>query len=101
MRRALAASLTLQTATLSDNGLERARVWAGGTATTVQLMPASRSDVELAGLRGERVTHTAIVPYGVTVTTDLHRFLDGTTVYRVASVAATPKNLVCVLEATS
>ena len=94
-------SLTLQTATTTDNGLQVVTSWAGGTAINVTLVPATKSDIELAGLRGERVTHTALVPTGVAVTTTKHRFLDGSTVYRVASVVTAPKHTVCVLEATT
>jgi hypothetical protein len=64
-------------------------------------MPATKSDVELAGLRGERVTHTALCPHGITVTTDAHRFVEGPTVYRIASIVPAPKHTVVVLEATT
>lgn len=101
MRRSLVKNLTLQTATTADNGLQVVTSWSAGTAVPVTLVPATKSDVELAGLRGERVTHTALCPYGTVVTTTKHRFLDGTTVYRVASVVTAPKHVVCALEATT
>lgn len=101
MRRHLQRLLTLQTAALADDGLQVKPTWTGGTPVSVTLTPATKSDVEKAGLRGERVTHMALVPFGVAVKTTVHRFLDGSTVYRVVDVVQTPKFVVCGLEATT
>ena len=101
MRRHLQRSLTLQTASLADDGIQVKPTWSGGTSVSVTLTPATKSDVEKAGLRGERVTHMALVPFGVSVLTTKNRFLDGTTVYRVVDVVQTPKFVVCGLEATT
>ena len=101
MRRALARSLSVQTASLADDGLQMKPTWATTSTVVVQLMPASKSDVQLAGLRGERVTHTAVAPYGLTLKETTHRLLDGSTVFRISSIVAAPKNTILVLEATT
>jgi hypothetical protein len=94
-------NLTLQTATVSGSGVAQARVWANTSTIAVTLLPASRRDAELANLRGERVTHSAIAPAGLTVDAVTNRFLDGTTVYRVSTASSTPRGVVLVLEATT
>jgi hypothetical protein len=101
VRRALQKTMRLQTASTTDDGLQHKRVWIDSGNVTLTLLPASKTDVELAGLRGERVTHSALVPTGVAITTNAHRFMDGATVYRIASAVYAPRGLSCVLEATS
>ena len=101
MRRALARALTLQTATFSDDGLQNVPSWVSTSVFTVQLVPASKTDMELARARGERVTHTALVPYGLSLSTTKNRLLDGATVFRISQVVPAPKNTVLVLEAMS
>jgi hypothetical protein len=101
VRRALARVLTLQTATFADDGLQSVPSWVSTSAFTAQLVPASKTDLELAGARGERVTHTALVPYGLTLSSTKNRLLDGSTVFRISQVVPAPKNTVLVLEAMS
>jgi len=101
VRRALAKSLAVQTASLTDDGLQPKPTWVTTGTVTVQLMPASKTDVELAGLRGERVTHAALAPYGLALKEATHRLLDGATVFRISRIVSAPKNTVLVLEATT
>lgn len=101
MRRSLNKTLSLQTATLADDGLQVKPTWATTSTVDAPLIPASRQDSQLAGMRGERVTHMVLVPVGLSLQVDKHRFLDGTRVYRIVSVTEAPKHSVCMLEAMS
>ena len=101
MRRALAKSLSVQTASLADDGLQVKPTWVTTSTVVVELMTATKDDVVSAGLRGERVTHTAKAPYGLALKETTHRLLDGSTVFRISRIVTAPKNTVLVLEATS
>lgn len=101
MRRSLNRTLSLQTATIADDGLQNKPTWATTSTVDVPLVPAARADSQLAGMRGERVTHMALVPKGLALQVDKNRFLDGTVVYRIVSVTEAPKHSVCMLEAVT
>lgn len=101
MKRDLIRSLTLQTKTETDNGLESVVTWVDGSEYRVTVAPAGTAALERAQLRSESVTHTALAPRGLALTTDGHRFKDGSTVYRVVEVTDTPRATVLSLEVQS
>ena len=101
MKRALGRVLSVQTATVTGSGVGEKRAWVTTGSVRATVVPVSRSDAELAGLRGERVTNTLLAPAGMIVDAVTTRFLDGSTVLRVSAVTPTPRGTVCVVEAMS
>lgn len=98
MKRDLATSAVLQTASTSDNGLEEVTSWSDGSTYRVTILPASTSLIERAGLRDDVVTHQAIVPRGLSLSPQTHRFKVGTQIYRIVEVTDTPFKTVVALE---
>lgn len=92
--------MTLETATITDDGLEEARAWVAGETFTVGLVPAELRDRELAGIPIETQAYRAFIPRGLTLSTDKHRFTYAGSVYRVRSVVTTPGPTVALLERT-
>lgn len=98
---ALVKSLTLQTQITSGSGTNRVASWSGSDQYSVLVVPASVSQVERAQLAGQIVTHTAVIPRGLALTPNGHRFVDGSDVYRVVGVTDTPRETVALLELQS
>lgn len=97
--RSLARVVTIQRAAMVDDGLEQRRSWVNERMVTVVLAPASTNTVTQAALRGQKVTHVARLPAGVTVGTESHRLLIGTTAHRIVNAVTTPRGVSCELEA--
>jgi len=90
-------SLTLETATATDDGLEAKPTWTTTRTLTVELAPASMAQQQLAGANGQAVTHTALVPVGVALDPRKHRFTAGGAQYDLVSVTSTPRGVVAQL----
>jgi len=89
--RHYAKTLTIQTVTITDDGLGNVDTWAGSTTITAAVLPATRSMLERAQLLGVRATHQVLVPRGLGLSPAKHRFLDGTVPYFVRDVEAGPR----------
>lgn len=83
--------LTLQTATITDDGLGAVTTWSGTTPVTVTLLPATRSTLERAQLLGFTATHQLLVQRGFGLSPAKHRLLDGATVYAIRDVETGPR----------
>jgi len=101
VRRDLATTLTLQTRTVTGSGTERAATWTDGSDYRLEVAPAGKAALERAQLMAERVTHTALAPRGLALSTDGHRFKSGSTIYRIVEVVDTPRKTVVSLEVLS
>ena len=84
-------SLTIETATITDDGLGASTTWSGSSTITTAVLPATRGALERAALLGFRATHQLLVPRGLGVSPAKTRFKDGTTIYAVRDVETGPR----------
>ena len=90
MRR-YAQTLTVQRATLTDDGLGTSLAWANDGTITGTFLPASRGLLERAQLLGVRATHSLLIPRGLGVTPNATRFVMGSSTYEVRDVIDGPR----------
>lgn len=94
MRRDLVESVTVQTKSETGVGTSRVESWADTSTYRALITPASTSSIERGQLLGASVTHTIVLPRGVTVTPDGNRLRSGSTTYRVRRVIDTPVGVI-------
>lgn len=92
-------SITIQTATGTDNNLENVLTWTNTTTIPGAITPPGRTEIERAAMLGRRITATAVLPTGVTVKPLSNRVVAGGVTYEVLDVVALPRKIVAFLEA--
>lgn len=94
-------TLTVQRATLTDDGLSTVQTWASDGTVTGVFLPASKSLLERAGLLGARGVHQLLLPRGITVQPPTTRFVSGATTYEVRDVEAGPRFVSVLVQVSS